>query len=76
MNIFFIFYNEYTKWTNPKGNPAYADGKHSPYFRAFREIPESIAKELILNWKTIKETLLNELQKLKDENARISAFEV
>ena len=43
---------------------------------AFREIPESIAKELILNWKSIKETLLNELQKLKDENARIAAFEV
>ena len=29
---YFEYYNEYTKWTDPKGNPAYADGKHSQYF--------------------------------------------
>jgi hypothetical protein len=49
---------------------------NSQYFVAFRDIPNSAARELILNWKSIKESLLIELQKLKDENTRIAAFEV
>ena len=73
-------YNEYTKWSangiKDFAKKDYADGKHSSFLEAFREVPEYIARPLILNWREIKQDFIRKYEKRIAENKIIEAFEV
>ena len=73
-------WNEYTKWSSEGmgeyGKHEYADGKHSEYFKAFREVPEYIARPLILQWKEIKKNFIRKYEQRIAENEIIKQFEI
>lgn len=73
-------YNEYTKWSANGmmefAKKDYADGKHSSFFGEFREVPEHIARPLILNWNEIKQDFIRKYETRIAENKIIEAFEV
>lgn len=77
---YYKHYNEYTKWSAngmmESAKKDYADGKHSPYFGAFREVPEHIARPLILNWSEIKQDFIRECETHMNENKQIEEFEI
>lgn len=82
---YYNYYNEYTPWsggTSCDGSRMthYDDGRHADGFGAFRDMPEWIAAELVLNWKSIKETLLNNREKLlqfrEEERRKLEEFEI
>jgi hypothetical protein len=73
-------WNEYTKWSSKGisewGKYKYEDGKHSEYFKAFREVPEYIARPLILQWKEIKDNFIRKYEQRIAENEFIKQFEI
>lgn len=75
---YYKYFNEYTKWSVPKtytGN-SYKDCSNAEGFGRFRNPGDIIARELILNWKSIKHNFLEKLEKFKAENNKINNFEI